>query len=61
MLYNYRGLEVMESECCGDDSVVELNYHSDLDLTTGICENCRDHCNFHKTGDEGDYYESSSV
>lgn len=47
----------MESECCGDDSVVELNYHSDLDITTGICSSCRDHCNFHKTGDEGDYYE----
>lgn len=40
-----------QSECCGADSLVELNYHSDLDLTTGVCQTCREHCNFHKEGE----------
>lgn len=47
-----------QSECCAADPITELHYHSDLDITTGICSSCKDHCNFHKIGDD---HESSTI
>ena len=41
------------SECCAADTITELHYHSDLDMTTGICSKCKDHCSFDKV-DEND-------
>ena len=43
------------SECCAADTITDLNYHSDLDLTTGICSKCKEHCNFHKEGDDDEW------
>ena len=47
-----------QSEFCGADTITELHYHSDLNITTGICSSCKEHCNFHKQGDD---HESSIV
>ena len=42
------------SECCEADPLTELNYYSDLDIVTGLCSKCKDHCSFHKRGDAED-------
>ena len=43
-----------QSECCAADTITELNYHSDLDITTGICSSCKNHCKFDKCEEDNE-------
>ena len=43
--------EDMYSNCCEALPLTELNYYSDLDLVTGLCSKCKDHCHFVKEGE----------
>ena len=42
----------MVSNCCGALPFYETHYYSDLDLVTGLCSQCKEHCHFLEEGEE---------
>ena len=45
-------LEDINSNCWGAMPLTETYYYTDLDLTTGLCSRCKEHCHFLKEGEE---------
>ena len=45
------GNDGVYSNCCDAVPLTETNYYSDLDLITGLCSRCKDHCHFVKEGE----------
>ena len=45
-------IEDVFSSCCGALPFAETYFYSDLDLVTGLCSQCKEHCHFLKEGEE---------
>tara|TARA_R100001443_G_C3335856_1_gene173404 strand:+ start:714 stop:875 length:162 start_codon:yes stop_codon:yes gene_type:complete len=45
-------IEDVFSNCCGALPFYETYYYSDLDLITGLCSQCKEHCHFLEEGDD---------
>ena len=49
------GSEDVYSNCCSALPLTETYYYTDLDLTTGLCSRCKEHCHFLKEGEEDEW------